>query len=83
MNEIIGIKILDDYNKYSLWVIDEEFDNYYKISLYKDRSRITTINKSKVYINDNDPHFLYSDNTISIKTVVPFAFSNFKTIVFD
>jgi glyceraldehyde-3-phosphate dehydrogenase/erythrose-4-phosphate dehydrogenase len=64
--ELKGIKILDNFNKYSIWFIDEELSDYYRISLVKDRGRITTINKRKTYKKDDDPHYLYSDFTISL-----------------
>lgn len=82
-NTFKGIKIFDSNYKRAIWCIEEEMDIYFKISLLKDRSRITSINKKKCYINSEDSDYLYSDTVIEISFTVPFAFANFKTMSID
>lgn len=82
-NDYKGIKILDSNKKHAIWCIDEELDNYYKVSLLSDRSRITTINKKGLYIISSDADYLYSDRVIDISFTLPFAFANFKTITVE
>ena len=74
------VKIINEFNQYSIWIIDEDEGKYFRISLEGDRGRITTINKTKLYTKQEDPNYLYSDDLRYIKSYIPFAFTNFKTI---
>lgn len=83
IKEVTKIKILNDSNQYAIWCIDEDEGSYYRISLEGDRGRITTISKWNTYTKKEDPNYLYSDNIIKLKSYLPFAFANFKTIVME
>lgn len=82
-NKIIGIKILNEFNRYSIWNIEEEFDNYYTIALKCNMATITSINKKQCYRKQEDLQYLYSDRIINTISAFNFAFANFKTITLE
>lgn len=74
------ILILNEKGKYSAWVIEDEFEKYYNISLSSNRAIISAISKKKIYWKDN---VMYSDYTKKIKEIYNFAFASFRIIKMD
>lgn len=74
------IKILADDNLYKNWVIEEELEQHFNISLCSNRAIISAIGKNKIYIKDGK---MYSDIPKSIESKFPFAFAAFRTINMD
>lgn len=73
----MDIKILNEFGDYSFWSIYDSMEDHYKIELALDRSIISTINKSKIRI-END--CMISDCVKYITEKYNFAFSPFKVI---
>jgi hypothetical protein len=71
------IKILNEFGDYSLWSIYDTMEDHYKIELVFNRAIISTINKSKIRI-END--CMISDHIKYITEKYNFAFSAFKVI---
>lgn len=78
------IKIKNENNKYSDWVIDykEEYKDklYYCISLSSNRSIISHISKDKIFWEKD---IMYSDIIKPIKETFKFAFAAFRSINID
>ena len=49
MNNLDTVYILNEQGNYSKWIVEEEFEKHYNISLSKDRSIISAISKKNLF----------------------------------
>jgi len=79
LNNLTCVYIKNEKGTYSKWVVEEELDKHYNISLTQDRAIISALSKSKIYEIDGK---FYSDHVKEIKERFKFAFASFRTIQF-